>query len=255
MKKAKKEAAAYKRPKVINARVIGIVISVLAVMGFVIFMGHYTLSAEFFKVDKYGVEGNSHLKDSEIFDLMDVKGKNILSVNTEIVARRLEASPWIKTSYVRKELPSSILVRVTEKSPAAMLNDGRAMYLIDDSGVKLDAIEKPMPGIPVINIEEKHKRAYTEAVRLVNVINKTGELSGKTIEISGMRPEDISLTLNGLLILMGFGDYEKKLASYFSLKDEIAGRNIAIEYIDLRFANRLIVKPVKKEMKWVKGAI
>jgi cell division septal protein FtsQ len=54
---------------------------------------------------------------------------------------------------------------------------------------------------------------------------------------------------------MGFGDYEKKLSSYFALKDEITGRNIAIEYIDLRFSNRLIVKPVKKDMKWAKETI
>ncbi|MBF0457508.1 MAG: FtsQ-type POTRA domain-containing protein [Nitrospirae bacterium] len=253
--KAKKEIPAYKRPNVISGRMIGLALSVLTVMGLVIFMGYYTLSAEYFKVNKYGVEGNSHLKDSDIFDLMDVKGKNILSVNAEILARRLSASPWIKTSYIRKELPSSILVKIVEKAPAAVLNDGRALFLIDETGVKLDNIEKPVAGIPVINIEEQYKRAYAEAVRLVNVINKTDALSGKTIEITGMRPEDISLTLNGLLILMGFGDYEKKLSSYFSLKDEIVGRNIAIEYIDLRFANRLIVKPLKKDMKWVKEAI
>ncbi|MBF0554199.1 MAG: FtsQ-type POTRA domain-containing protein [Nitrospirae bacterium] len=253
--KAKKEILAYKRPNAINARNIGIAVSVLTVLGSVIFMGYYTLSANYFKVDKYGVEGNSHLKDNDIFELMDVKGKSILSINAEILARRLESSPWIKTSYVRKELPSSILVKITEKAPAAVLNDGHTMYLIDEAGVKLDSIEKPLAGMPVINIEEQYKRAYAEAVRLVNVINKTSALSGKAIEITGMRPEDISLTLNGLLILMGFGDYEKKLSSYFSLKEEIAGRNMAIEYIDLRFSNRLILKPLKKDMKWVKEAI
>ncbi|MBF0517604.1 MAG: cell division protein FtsQ/DivIB [Nitrospirae bacterium] len=239
----------------ISARSVGLVLTVLMVIGFVIFIGHYAVSAEFFKVNKYAVEGNSRLKDSEIFDLMDVKGKNILSLNAEVLAHRLDASPWIKLSYIRKELPSSILVKVVEKAPEAVLNDGRSMYLIDEAGVKLEAIEKAVAGLPVINIEEPYKRAYAEAVRLISVINKTPELAGKAVEISGMRPEDISLTLNGLVILIGYGDYEKKLASYFSLKEEIAGRNIAIEYIDLRFSNRLIVKPVKKDMKWVKGAI
>ncbi|MCG6552823.1 MAG: FtsQ-type POTRA domain-containing protein [Candidatus Magnetominusculus sp. LBB02] len=253
--RVKKEPAAYSRPKLINHRVIGRALTVLIVLGLLIFSGYYTLSAEYFKVSSYGVEGNVHLKDSEVYDLLDVKGKNILSIDAQVLARRLDASPWIKQSYIRKELPSSILVRITEKFPSAVLNDGHAMFLIDDAGVKLDSIDKPAAGLPVINIEEPYKRAYAEAVRLVNVINKTAELSGKAIEITGVRPEDISFTLNGLVILMGFGDYEKKLSSYFSLKDEIAARNIAIEYIDLRFANRLIVKPLKKDLKWVKAAI
>ncbi len=45
---------------------------------------------------------------------------------------------------------------------------------------------------------------------------------------------------------MGAGDFERKLTDLQFVKEEIAKRNIRVEYIDLRFANRIVVKPVNQ---------
>jgi len=53
------------------------------------------------------------------------------------------------------------------------------------------------------------------------------------------------MKINGTLVLVGAGEYEKKLLNYLTIKDEIEKRNILAEYIDVRFSKRLVVKPLK----------
>lgn len=73
-------------------------------------------------------------------------------------------------------------------------------------------------------------------------------MRGMVEEIDGTKPEDISIRINGVPVYVGFGDFDRKLTSYISLKDEIVKRNIPVDYIDLRFSHRLIVKPLKGDI-------
>ena len=57
-------------------------------------------------------------------------------------------------------------------------------------------------------------------------------------------PEDITLKVDSISIKVGAGDFDKKLERLEAIKDEIQKRNMTIEYIDLRFANKVIVKPL-----------
>ncbi len=48
---------------------------------------------------------------------------------------------------------------------------------------------------------------------------------------------------------MGQGDYDEKLRRLFELSDEIKRRHINVKYVDLRFANSVIVKPFKEAVE------
>ena len=89
----------------------------------------------------------------------------------------------------------------------------------------------------------RNREAYAEAVKFVNVLNRRTLSYGGSIEITGQRPEDITLKLGSIAIKIGAGDFEKKIERLEFAKDEIEKRNIAVEHIDLRFADKIIVKP------------
>jgi cell division septal protein FtsQ len=149
---------------------------------------------------------------------------------------------------MRKELPHSLSIMVVEKEPVAAALEGESIYLVDESGIKLQRLSKRPEVLPVINITGSNKKAYLEAIKLSTSISKNPLIRGLVNEINGTKPEDISIRINGILVYMGFGDFDRKLTSYLSLKDEITKRNIPVDYIDLRFSHRLIVKPLKGEL-------
>ena len=62
-------------------------------------------------------------------------------------------------------------------------------------------------------------------------------------------PEDISMQVDGMLVKVGHGEYEEKLQRLLELEDEIMRRGIPVDYIDLRFANKVIVKPINEVIR------
>jgi cell division septal protein FtsQ len=59
----------------------------------------------------------------------------------------------------------------------------------------------------------------------------------------------MSVNVDGIVVKIGEGDYEDKLARLADIEEEIKSRNIAVDYIDLRFANRVLVSPVNAVIK------
>lgn len=200
--------------------------------------------------------GNHHIKNDELRSLIRVKmGDELFGVSGKEIYRRLKASPWVRDAVIRKEFlgfrAGRIVVNVTEAVPAAILSIADVSYLIDREGNILEQMkEGTVLFLPVIkDIDRKKNRdAYMEAVRFANVLhNKRIQSYDGTIEITGQRPENITLKLDNTSIKIGAGDFDKKLERLDFVRDEIEKRNMSVEYIDLRFADKIVVKPVGQE--------
>jgi cell division septal protein FtsQ len=208
--------------------------------------------ADLFAVRHFSVVGNERLSSEDLVRLAGLSGKSILLADPSKAVERLKTSAWIRKAYVRKELPDGIRIKVAETVPVAYLRTADGVYLVDDAGIKLEKVDasaaSPIRLLPVIKVRTGDKRLYTESVRLAGELNRTSEFKDSVIEINGTRAEDISINVDGTVIYVGNGDYEKKLRGYIVHRNEIGSRNILVEYIDIRFANRLIVKPQKRIM-------
>ncbi|MBF0519110.1 MAG: FtsQ-type POTRA domain-containing protein [Nitrospirae bacterium] len=242
----KKQTVKQERAKVpvklILVLIVVCAVSVLSGIGF-----FRLTKAESLMIKNIYIEGNNHVEDSEINRLLNVSGQSIVTADMDNLSKRLFASPWVKKVYMRKELPHSLAIRVIEKVPVAAALDSDVIFLVDEDGIKLQKLGIKPDELPVIKITGSNKKAYLEAIKLSSAISKNPKMKGMVEEIDGTRPEDISIRINGVPVYVGFGDFDKKLTSYLSLKDEIVKRNIPVEYIDLRFSHRLIVKPLKGE--------
>ncbi len=192
--------------------------------------------------------GNQHLDKDDLQNLLKVKENDLLlNISAKQMYKNLKESPWIKDARIRKELSGRILIQIYETAPSAVLIRAKKPYFIDSSGTILEEIEDPsVIFLPVImEIDPfKNKETYKEAIALLNLINdkKTFSHAGH-IEITGLTPDELIIKVDELLIKIGVGDYEKKIERLERIKEEI--KNIAIEYIDLRFSEQVIVKPMK----------
>jgi cell division protein FtsQ len=232
---------------------------VIAAMLFVVCSGLiggvwlYRLSPGLFPVKEISFFGNVHLSDGDLKSLMAVTpDEGLLRLSAKRLSAKLLKSPWIKDASVRKEFPGRISVRVHEASPFAILEMKGRAFLIDEKGKVLEEMKSSVPFLPVITADPfRNRDVFMEAVDLAGVLKEKRIATERNrVEIvAGNSPESISMILDNVLIKVGQGNYEQKLNRLFELENEIKRRAIAVNYVDLRFADRVIVKPISEVVR------
>jgi cell division protein FtsQ len=197
--------------------------------------------------------GNRHLTNTELLSLTGLSQKRpLFSVRTGDIYRRLKTSPWIKDALVRKDLSGNVTVYLTEAVAAAVLQMDETPCLVDSDGLRLEDIKpEPVYFLPVVKIDPaSHKEAYRDAVELARVLNERKVTAhGGNIELTGTRPEDVTMKVDGVPVKIGEGDLTRKLDKLDFVMDELGKRNMSVEYIDLRFEDRIVVKPLKQAVR------
>lgn len=222
--------------------------------GAMLFILAYRAGVRQFHVRDVVFSGNNHLSETELRPLAGIaEGESLLGLSTNRVAKNLLKSPWIKAVSVRKDFPEKIFVKIMETSPFAILELNDRSFFIDEKGRMLEELkENSVPFLPVVNADPfNNHEGFIEAINLARAVkDKNIAAERSRIEIiSGQKPEDLSMVVDRVVVKVGYGDYEQKLKRLFSLEDEIKKRAVAVDYIDLRFANRVVVKPINEVMK------
>lgn len=212
----------------------------------------YLVRGDLFPIREVSFVGNKHLTGEELLDIMDLKeGSGMLVLSLKDLHERLTDSPWVREAGLRKEFPGRLVVLLEEAVPLALLKAGDDVYLIDEGGEKLERVQsRSVRFLPVISIDPKEGEIYGEALSLARTLRVKGLTEGK-VEIKRLDggPEALAVIIDGLLVKIGQGEYEEKLKRLFELEREIKRREIDVDYVDLRFANRVVVKPIQEVVK------
>lgn len=210
----------------------------------------YRAATRMLTVKEVVVTGNRHLSKNEIRTLMKIgNSKSIITMDLAGMRMRLLQSKWIKDAVIRKELPHTVVVRVTEAEPAALLKKDGALYILSREGVMIERLTQTAPFLPVIEIKSGGDASLKEAIKLVSTIREEGVFSGREIDITAISPEDMTLKVDSLTIKVGGGEYKAKLLRLIQVQEEIVKRGVPVDYIDLRFSKRVIVRPEKESSK------
>lgn len=118
---------------------------VLAVLGFVVFVGVVlvVLASPLVAVRTVQVEGAKYADAALVRSVSDsLKGKSVLTVDTNTARERLESDPWVKSARISTSLPSRVLIQINERIPVAWFLgvDNRAR-VIDEDGLVLSVVE------------------------------------------------------------------------------------------------------------------
>jgi cell division protein FtsQ len=208
------------------------------------------LLARSFPVKKILVTGNYHLEEDEVRDAVKTSyGRDLLRLPLDDLESRLIKKAWIKKVLLRKQLPDTIMINVEEADPKALLKFREQLFIIGEDGNILEEIEdRSTPFLPVIvgvNPEED-KGGILEALKLIDGLVKTDFMSQKdSVEIM-LKPYGLVLNMDGEYVKVGYGRYTEKLGRWRDLEAEIRKQNIPVDYVDLRYENEVIVKPLRK---------
>lgn len=198
------------------------------------------------------ITGNYQLDKDYVTKLTGVNiGDLMLELDLETVDERLTDNPWIKSVSMRKQLPDRLLIKINEATPTALLGLKKRLYLIDRDGEVLERIkEENTHFLPVIKgINPKNKKAMSEALKLVAAISEKKTFSDReSIEI-GHESYGLTMKVDGEFIKVGYGDYAQKFARWIALEPEIRKKGVPVKYVDLRFKDSVIIKPVKTKKR------
>jgi cell division septal protein FtsQ len=110
-------------------------------------------SGFFFKIKHIEFEGVSVSSQAKIKELLGFsEGDHIFLINKSGSANSILANmPYVKTVRIKRNLPGTVLVIITEAEPAAMAEYGGEYWLFDAQGKLLEAVPAyNTPKLPVV---------------------------------------------------------------------------------------------------------
>lgn len=205
------------------------------------------------------VRGHERLATGEVLALVEgLRGENILAVDLEEWQRKLLSSPWVERATIRRVLPSTVEISVEERNPMGIARIGLAMYLVDERGVIIDEYgpayadidlpiidglaASPQDGGSIVDIAraEFAARALAALSARPEILKQVSQL-----DVSNLHDAVVILDGDAALLHVGETDFVARLQQYLDMAPTLRERVAAIDYVDLRFDERMYVRPVK----------
>lgn len=218
----------------------------------VIIIATFFLFYKFLTIRQVVIIGNKNLTEKEIKSSIMVKeGSFILYPSSKEIYERLKKIAWIKDAAIRKDLNGKLTIFIIESIPIAILDFKNKKYLINDEGKILeeltDKLQDSLILLPIIkNIDPlKDKETLFEAVKLTGYAKTKGLIkSDDEVILTAENVDNLTININGLPIIFGKGEFDHKFSKYLLILAETQKRGMKLKYIDLRFPDRVIVKPL-----------
>jgi cell division protein FtsQ len=232
---------------------------VLAVLGYAGYEASVlAVASPWLSVQHVTVNGNHRLSPGDVAGLVDdLKGENILLADLGRWRERVLASSWVAEVSLRRRLPSTLEIDIVERQPVGIARLRSELYLVDATGAVIDQfgpryddIDLPVvdgllaPGRSGLAIDPQRSQLVAQ---LLADVRTRPTLASSVSQVDVSDPSDVHVILEGdpAVVRLGSEDFLKRLESYVQLQSALRQRVPDIDYVDLRFENRVYVGPVK----------
>jgi cell division protein FtsQ len=219
------------------------------------------LSAEALQITRITVSGNARMSRGEVVALLDgLRGRSLVTTDLEPWRRKLLMSPWVADAAMRRVLPGTVAVAIVERQPMGIARLGGVLYLIDHEGTIVDQFgpthsEFDLPIIDGLAATPDNGMLIDEArtalaARLLAALQARPDLARRVSQVDVTDARDAVVILEGDTALLRLGDdaFVDRLQSYLDLGPTLRERVDGIDYVDLRFDERIYVKPRRQEV-------
>jgi cell division protein FtsQ len=207
-------------------------------------------------VDRILVRGNQRLAKGEVLAVLNgLRGESLLWTDLDRWRKRLLASPWVRDAALRRSLPGTVEVVVWERQPVGIGRINGDMYLVDERGVIIDQygpqyadIDLPiidgLGGSPQGGTMTDEGRADL-ASRVIAAVKSRPKIAGRLsqVDVSDLHNAAVILTGDPAVLQLGEDQFLARLQSYVNLAPTLHDRVPQIDYVDLRFDDRIYVRP------------
>ena len=220
--------------------------------------GSVVAHAGVLQIDDIVVRGNGRLSNNQVLAALGgLRGENIVLTDLDAWRRRLMASPWIRDASLRRSLPSTVEVVVTEREPIAIGRISGELYLVDERGTVIDQYgphyaELDLPIVDGLAAKDTGGAMLDEsradlAARLIGSLQAAPEIAGalSQVDVSDVRNAKVILNTDPSVIHVGDDRFLPRIQMYLQLAATLRQQVPEIDYVDLRFDDRIYVRPAR----------
>jgi cell division septal protein FtsQ len=232
--------------------------TVTAVVAFGMYrLVHLVLSADALRVSKIAVHGNERMSHGEVLAVLDgLRGRSMVTTDLEAWRQKLLDSPWVADVAIRRVLPGTVTVAISERKPMGIGRIRDGLYLIDQDGAIIDEYGPNYAelDLPIIDGLAAPGGGHTLvdgvraslAGRMLGELRQRPDLAARLSQIDVSDPHDVVIILKGDTALVRVGDvhFVERIQSYVDLQPALRDRVPSIDYVDLRFGERVYVRPL-----------
>ena len=242
-----------------RARPLWRVVKVAALAGSLAGAGLWAAAAAvdlpWLRVQHIQVIGNQRVHAGEVAALLEgMTGQGLLAVDLDRWRSKLVASAWVADATLRRRLPGTILVELRERVPMGIARAGGNLFLVDAAGTVIDEYgpryaDCDLPIIdgmfvtPVSAPPEVDRTRGQLVSRLMSELRARPDLARLVSQIDAGHPHDVRVILDGdpAIVRLGETEFAARLDSYVRLQAALREQVPDIDYVDVRFGERVYV--------------
>lgn len=233
---------------------------VLLILSFVAYRGsEVVMHARMLQIDRLVVTGNERVSSATLLEAVEgLKGENLVWTDLETWRGRLLQSPWVRDAALRRSLPSTVEIAVSERLPAIIARMEGRLFLVDDQGIVIDqygpryasfdlpivdgvSAARPGPGV------QADLARSALAARVVASLRSNPDVARRVSQIDVADAHNAHVTLTGdpAVLYLGEEQFQQRVESYLQLAERVRETVPDIEYVDMRFGSRVFVGPAR----------
>ncbi len=209
-----------------------------------------------FRVQRIVVQGNHRLSSGEVLALVDgLKGESILTVDLERWRGALLNSPWVADALLRRTLPATVEIAMEERVPLGIGRVNGLLYLVDQGGGIIDEYGPKYSDLDLPIIDglaptpgggDPDAPRAALARRLLDAL-RARDMAARVsqVDVTDSRNAIVLVDEDPTLVQLGHERFVERLQSYFDLAPALREQISDIDYVDMRFDERVYVKPAR----------
>lgn len=220
----------------------------VALAGIGLWAYHRSMSDVRFSVKHIEVIGATHTSREALEAVTSsFAGKNLFKIDIAEVQAQLKQLPWVNRIEIEKKLPDTLRIRVSERTPWALVQSGNSFRYADENGAAFAPLSPSVgdPDLPLVVANDA-----TDVAKCVQLIRDLHDreplLYSRISQVQPLAPNAFAIFDRDLGTVI-YSDEENLIEKWRSLyaiaRAERFDRG-AIQYADLRFADRVVLKPL-----------
>lgn len=170
-------------------------------------------------------------------------GLNLFQIDIDRVQRDLAVLGWVRRIDIEKHVPDTLRIKITERVPVALVRMNDRLRYVDDEGAAFADLSPRVGDDDLPLIADAQGAELARSVELLLALQKRDrELYSRISEVWPIPPRGFALFDRelGAVVYANAEDISSKYRNLYAVLR--AENNPKIQYADLRFADRVIVK-------------
>jgi cell division protein FtsQ len=207
-----------------------------------------------FKRRQVKVTGIHFLSEEDVLEASGLKiGSDMFGLDIPKAAQGVESLGWVEKVYLERRLPQSVLIAVTERKPAALVDSAGLWGLSSDGHLLPFSPELGAEDLPILSgarmgVEAvgttRSAELFRPALEFLDFLKREDPtLYAGLSEVNVSERDQLKTTfLDGLQARFSPGAGETEMRRMAAVLSDLGSKGLRAESMDFRFKNQVVVK-------------